>query len=247
MEVRLKQKWHRAHYRENEEQRSPGIFSHNSQFLLRMVTTSDSTPVSQVQKSEAALDTDSQTLDSWRHKQNVAWFDGAGFLCQNLASTAWTHGPKLPCVTSPGRWPWRWKRNHGFKSRILSDRVLPFMASVYRLLMATSSKIMLHVTEEKSQTRFHEHWYWVQFPQRSPSVTGCVSNRKPLRCGRKGKSQHDCPADESVGTMWCFMSTWGLREKEGHIQYGVLNKVLTEWNISRYRVVGPQWGAIIQV
>ena len=91
-------------------------------------------------------------------------------LSQNLVSTARIHGPNLPCVNSPGWWcdgvgyvfsakfsflntNQTWLKRHSHS--IVADHVHPFMATVYHLLMGTSSRIMHHVTKKKSsQTGF---------------------------------------------------------------------------------------------
>ena len=86
---------------------------------------------------------------------------GSRWWGQNLATIAWIHGPNLPCVNSPGCWGCNcvgdvflalntsqsWFDAKSCLS-IVADHVLLFMATIYHLLTAASSKIMIHVTEQ---------------------------------------------------------------------------------------------------
>ncbi len=92
---------------------------------------------------------------------------------------------------------------------IVSDHVHPFMTTVYHLLMATSSRIMHHVTKLKSS----QTWQWVHHSQMASTVTRSQSNIAPLGCG--GTRDHGCAADKSAATAWCYhvnmdQNLWGM-------------------------------------
>ncbi len=100
---------------------------------------------------------------------------------------------------------------------IVADHV-PLWLQCSHLLMATSSKIMHHVTKLKSsQTGFlmTMTWQWVHFTQMASTVTRSQSNRAPLGCGGTGDSHHGCAADKSAATAWCYhvnidQHFWGM-------------------------------------
>ncbi len=102
---------------------------------------------------------------------------------------------------------------------IVADHVHPFMTTVYpqctHRLMATSSRIMHHVTKLKSpQTGFlnmtMSSLYSNSFHSHQISIVWA-----PLGCGRTGDSHHGCAADKSAATAWCYhvnmdQNLWGM-------------------------------------
>ncbi len=86
---------------------------------------------------------------------------------------------------------------------IVADHVHPFMTTVYPSYMATSSRIMHHVTCHKAQ--IISDWFLEHDNEftllKWPPVTRYQSNRAPLGCGGTGDSHHGCAADKSAATV----------------------------------------------
>ncbi len=70
---------------------------------------------------------------------------------------------------------------------------IPLWLQCNHLQMATSCRIMHHVTKLKSsQTGFFLTWQWDQFTIMASTVTRSLSNRAPLGCGGTGDLHHGC-------------------------------------------------------
>lgn len=134
---------------------------------------------------------------------------------QNLASTSLIY-VLLVSTVQAGGCVMVWGMN------IVADHVNPFMASVYHLVMATSKRIMLHVTKQKPQTGFMNMAV-------ATLVTICVTSRTPLGCGRTGLQERvaekSAKLHDSVN-----VPTWSRVSKES-LQHPVelINKVFTEF------------------
>ncbi len=87
---------------------------------------------------------------------------------------------------------------------IVADHVHPFMTTVYHLLMATSSRIMHHVTKLKSSQTGFLNMTMSSLYSNGSTVTRSQSNRAGLVCDGKGDSHHGCAADKSAATAWCY-------------------------------------------
>ncbi len=84
---------------------------------------------------------------------------------------------------------------------IVADHAISLLLQCTHLLMATSSRIMHHVTKLKSsQTGFLSMTEFKEFTQMDSKVTRSQSNRAPLGYGGTGNSHHGCAADKSAAT-----------------------------------------------
>ncbi len=88
--------------------------------------------------------------------------------------------------------------------RIVADHVHPFMTTVRHLLMATSSRIMHHVTKLKSSQTGFLNMTMSSLYSIASTVTRSQSNRAPLGCGGTGDSHHGWAADKSAPNAWCY-------------------------------------------
>ncbi len=117
------------------------------------------------------------SIEDWKNVYGLMSLD---FCCdiQMVGSefgvkNTWRHGSILPCLNGSGWWWWcngvgdiflahfgplvpiEQRLNTTAYLSIVADHVHPFMTTVYHLLMASSSRIMHHVTKFKSsQTGF---------------------------------------------------------------------------------------------
>ncbi len=85
---------------------------------------------------------------------------------------------------------------------IVADHVHPFMSTV-------NPSSDGYFKQDKAQSSNHLRlvsWTWpsIHFTQMASTVTRSQSNRAPLGCGGTGDSHHECAADKSAATAWCF-------------------------------------------
>ncbi len=147
------------------------------------------------------------TIEDWK---NVAWSDESRFLLQHSDGRVriWrkVHESMDPsCLVSMvqagggvmvrGIFSWHTlgplvpiehRLNATAYLSIVADHVHPFMTTVYHLLMATSSRIMLHVTKLKSSQTGFLNMTMSSLYSNGSTVTRSQSNRAPLGCGWTG-------------------------------------------------------------
>lgn len=83
-------------------------------------------------------------------------------------------------------------KDHLNTAAFLSIVAEPFMTTVDRLLMATSIRIMHHVTKLRSSHPGFRMGQWLHFTSAASSVTRSQANREPLRCEGTGDLDHRC-------------------------------------------------------
>ncbi len=98
---------------------------------------------------------------------------------------------------------------------LLVTMSIPLWLQCTHLLMATSSRIMHHVTNSNHLRLVSWTWQWVHVTQMASTVTRSQSNRAPLGCGETRDSHYGRAADKSAATVWCYhvnedQNLWGM-------------------------------------
>ncbi len=85
---------------------------------------------------------------------------------------------------------------------------IPLWLQCTHLLMATSSRIMHHVTKLKSSQTGFLNMTMSSLYSNTPHSHQSQSNRAPLGCGGTGDSHHECAADNLQQLRNAIVSIW---------------------------------------